>query len=212
MRNKLLLPIFGVLSIIFIASFFVMSPTFITENDDGKHFEDSDYSFDMNNDWTVFEYDDLVKTPFLSTSPDLIILNPMSKSQFSHYDGDLDELEDEVINTSSTNEFDVAIVKTEITKHDSLPDGVTLADAYKADSLYSLMSSTGGFNLQENTPLTISGKEAYQFTYVVSGVTYYDTWINNNGHYIRILSQAPSGYYDDAQSQFNRIVDTFNVK
>lgn len=212
MRNKLLLPILGLLAIVFIAAFFMMSPTFITNNGDSKHFEDEDISFDMGNDWTVYEYDDVLKTPFLSTSPDSIILNPVSKSQFSNYEGDLDELQDEVINTSSTNEFDVAIVKTEITKHDSLPEGVTLDDAYKADSLYSLMSSSGKFNLQDTTALDIGGKDARQFTYVVSSVTYQDTWVENNGHYIRVLSQAPTGFFSDAKTEFDYLISTLNVK
>ena len=212
MRNKLLLPILGVLSIIFIASFFIMAPTYITDNGNSKHFEDKDLSFDMSREWSVYEYDDLLKTPFLSSSPDLIILNPSNKSQFSNYNGSLEALQDDVINTSSTNQFDVAIVKTEITKHDSLPQGVSLADAYKADSLYGLMSSTGGFNLQGDTALTISGKNAHQFNYVVSNVIYQDTWIENNGHYIRDLSQAPSGFFDQAKTQFYFVINLLNIK
>lgn len=212
MRNKLLLPILGILSIIFIASFFMMSPTFITNNGDSKHFEDNDMSFDMSNEWTVYEYDDVLKTPFLSTTPNLLILNPVSKSQFSNYEGNVSELEDEVINTSSTNDFDVAIVKTEITKHDSLPEGVTLDDAYKSDSLYSLMSSSGKFNLEDTKALEISGKNARQFTYVVSSVTYQDTWVENKGHYVRVLSQAPTGFFNEAKTQFDYLISTLNIK
>ncbi|MBR0473077.1 MAG: hypothetical protein IJI98_10330 [Methanosphaera sp.] len=212
MRSKVLLPIIGVLSIIIISLFFVMSPTFITNNGDSKHFEDNDLAFDMTNNWTVYEYDDIIKTPFLSSSPDSIIINPISKSQFSYYDGNVEELQDDVINTSSTNQFDVAIVKTEITKHDSLPKGVTLDDAYKADTLYSLMSGSGKFNLEETKTLNVNGKNARQFKYTVSLVTYQDTWIENNGHYFRVLSQAPTDFYADAQTQFDYLISTLVIK
>ncbi|RAP53599.1 MAG: hypothetical protein BZ138_00370 [Methanosphaera sp. rholeuAM270] len=212
MRNKILLPIICVLSVVFIASFFILSPIYITDNGDTKHFDDKDMSFDMSNEWTVYEYDDILKTPFLSSSPDSLILNPVSKSRFTNYAGNLDDLEDDVINTSATNDFDVAIVKTEITKHDSLPNGVTLNDAYKADSLYSLMSSTGGFNLVEDKELNVNGKNAHQFIYTVSSVTYQDTWVENNGHFIRVLSQAPNGFYNDAQKEFDYLISTLNVK
>lgn len=214
LRNKFLLPIIGILSVVFIASFFLITPTYVTDNGDYKHFEDNDLSFDMSESWTVYDYDNVLKTPFLSGSPESIIVNPADSSQFSNYNGSLDDLSsgDEVINTSATNAFDVAIVKTEISKYDSLPDGVTLEDAYKADSLYSLMSSSGKFNLESDSSMTVGDKQAHQFKYVVSYVTYHDTWIEDNGHYIRVLSQASNSVYDNAEPQFDYLISTLNIK
>lgn len=214
LRNKPLLLLLGVLAIIFIALFFVLSPNFITENGDVKHFEDNDISFDMANSWTVYEYDDALKTPFLSSSPNSIIVNPVDSSQFSYYNGSFEDLtsDGQVLNTSATNATDVVIVKTEITKYDSLPEGVTLNDAYKADSLYSLMYSSNKFNLENDTSMTIDDKQAHQFVYTVSYVTYKDTWIENNGHYIRVLSQAPNTVYPNAQPQFDYLISTLKIK
>ena len=62
LREKSILLILSILSIVFIALFFVITPSFITENGEAKHFEDNDYSFDMSNSWTVNEYDDFLKT------------------------------------------------------------------------------------------------------------------------------------------------------
>ncbi len=214
LREKSILLILSVLSIVFIALFFLITPNFITDNGDVKHFECNDYSFDMSSTWTVNEYDDLLKTPFLSNSPNSIILSPVDDSQFSYYNGSRDDLtaNGTVLNTSTTNATDVVIVKTEIIKYDSLPDGITLDDAYKADSLYSLMYDSGKFMMVNDTPMTIDGKNAHQFNYVVSYVTYQDTWIEDNGHYIRIKSQAPNAFYDNAVPQFDYLVNSFKVK
>ena len=156
MREKAVVILLFVVSIILIALFFVITPSFITDNGDFKHFEDNDMAFDMYDDWTVYEYDDPIKTPFLSTSPNTLLLNPVNSDKFNYSTDSIDTSvsEGEVINTGTTNAFDVAIVKTEISKIDSLPEGVTLDDAYKADSLYPLMSSSGGFNLENDTALT----------------------------------------------------------
>lgn len=214
MRDRAILIILSVLSIVLIALFFVVTPGFITDNGDVKHFECSDYSFDMSKSWTVNEYDDLLKTPFLSNSPDTIILNPVDDSEFSYYNGSREDLtaNGTVLNTSTTNATDVVIVKTEIIQYDSLPDGITLEDAYKADSLFNLMNASGQFLMQNDTAMTIDGKNAHQFNYEVSYVTYQDTWIESNGHYIRIKSQVPNGFYENAEPQFNYLVETFKVK
>lgn len=214
MRERAILLILSVLSIVFIALFFMITPSFITDNGDAKHFDCSDYSFDMSSAWTVNEYDDLLKTPFLSNSPKSIILNPVDESQFSYYNGSRDDLtaNGTILNTSTTHATDVVIVKTEIIQYDSLPDGISLDDAYRADSLYSLMNETGQFAMINDTPMTIDGKNAHQFTYTASYVTYQDTWIESHGHYIRIKSQAPNGFYDNAVSQFDYLVNTFKVK
>ncbi len=214
MRERSIVLILGVLSIVFIALFFVITPSFITDNGDVKHFEDNDYSFDMSNTWTVNEYDDLLKTPFLSTSPNSIIVNPVNNNQFKYYNGSVEDLKSNgtILNTSTTNATDVVIVKTEITKYDSLPNGITLDDAYKADSLYSLMYDSGKFDMVNDTVMSIDGKNAHQFNYRVSYITYQDTWIENNGNYIRILSQAPNSVYENALPQFDYLLNTFKVK
>lgn len=214
LREKSILLILSILSIIFIALFFVITPSFITENGEAKHFEDNDYSFDMSNSWTVNEYDDFLKTPFLSSSPNSIIVNPVDTNQFSYYNGSVEDLtaNGSILNTSTTNATDVVIVKTEITKHDSLPDGITLDDAYKSDSLYSLMYDSGKFEMVNDSAMMIDGKNAHQFNYRVSYVTYQDTWIESNGHYIRILNQAPNSVFDNAAPQFDYLLNTFKVK
>ena len=214
LRNKSLIIVLFVLSIVFISMFFVASPNFITQNGDYKHFEDNDLSFDMLSSWTVYEYDDPIKIPFLSNSPDSLLLNPVNDSQFSAYDGNVEDLtaNGTVLNTSTTSATDVIIVKTEISKVDSLPDGVSLETAYKSDSAYAIMESTGEFVLNNDTALTIDGKQARDFLYTAGSVTYKDTWIQSNGHYYRILSQAPNGYYDEAKPQFDHIVETMKIK
>ena len=214
LREKSMVLILSSLSIVLIGLFFVISPNFITENGDVKHFEDNDYSFDMSKSWTVNEYDDLLKTPFLSSSPNSIIVNPVDSNQFKYYNGSVEDLtaNGTVLNTSSTNATDVVIVKTEITKYDSLPNGITLDNAYQSDSLYSLMYDSGKFDMVNDTVMTIDGNNAHQFNYRVSYVTYQDTWIESNGKYIRILSQAPNSVYDNALPQFDYLISTFKVK
>lgn len=213
MKDNILAPILLVLSVILIASFFIVTPNYVTENGDVKHFEAQDFSFDMAKSWTVYEYDDFLKTPFLSNSPDSIIINPVDPSQFSYYNGSFEDLAPNgVLNTSTTNATDVVIVKTEISKHDSLPEGVTLDNAYKSDSLYQLMDSSGQFSMGNNSSLEISGKQARQFNYAVGYTSYMDTWIESDGHYYRILSQAPNSVFKNAQPQFDFIVETFKVK
>ena len=213
LREKPLILILFVASIILIAAFFLVTPSFISENGEYKHFEDNDISFDMYNSWTVYEYDDTLKKPFLSTSPDSIILNPVDKSQFSFDNGqEANTTSDGVINTATTNAYDVAIVKTEISKVKSLPDGVTLDDAYKSDSLYSLMNSSGQFQLINDTAITVSDRPAHQFIYQVSGTTYHDTWVEADGYYLRIDSQAPGGFMNDVKPQFDYLISTLKIK
>ena len=213
MREKSTILILFIASIILIAAFFLITPSFITDNGDFKHFEDNDMSFDMYNTWTVYEYDDALKKPFLSTTPDSILLNPVDDSQFSFDNGQAANTSSEgVVNTGTTNAYDVAIVKTQITKINSLPDGISLDDAYKSDSLYSLMTGSGQFQLINDTALTVSGKPAHQSIYKVSGTTYHDTWIDANGYYLRVNSQAPSGFMDDVQPQFDYLISTLNIK
>ena len=214
LREKSIVLILAVLSIVLIVLFFVISPNFITENGDVKHFEDNDYSFDMSKSWTVNEYDDLLKTPCLTSSPNSIIVNPVDSNQFKYYNGSVEDLtaNGTILNTSSTNATDVVIVKTEITKYNSLPNGITLDNAYQSDSLYSLMYDSGKFDMVNDSVMTIDGKNAHQFNYRVSYVTYQDTWIESNGQYIRILSQAPNSVYDNAVPQFDFLLNTFKVK
>lgn len=196
-----------------ISSFFMIVPNYLTVNGNVKHFESDDYSFDMSKSWTVYEYDDILKTPFLSRSPKSIIVNPVDTSQFSYYNGSFDDLsKNGVLNTSTTNATDVVIVKTEISRVESLPEGVTLDNAYKSDSLYNLMDSSGQFSMGNTSSLQISGKQARQFNYNVGYTVYKDTWIESNGHYYRILSQAPNPVYKNAQPQFDFIVESFKVK
>lgn len=192
----------------------MFSPTFITDNGDVKHFEDNDLSFDLSKAWTVYEYDDPIKTPFLSGSPSSLLINPGNNSQYSYYNGSVEDLtaNGTILNTSATNATDVVIVKTEISKQDSLPDGVSLEEAYKSDSLYNVMGSSGKFSLSNQSAIEIDGKQAYQFVYTVSYVTYQDTWIDNNGHYIRVLSQAPTTVFSNAKPQFDFTLDTLKIK
>lgn len=213
MKTKIIVPILLILSVLMISSFFVIVPNYLTVNGNVKHFESDDYSFDMSKSWTVYEYDDILKTPFLSRSPESIIVNPVDTSQFSYYNGSFDDLsKNGVLNTSTTNATDVVIVKTEISRVESLPEGVTLDNAYKSDSLYNLMDSSGQFSMGNTSSLQISGKQARQFNYNVGYTVYKDTWIESNGHYYRILSQAPNPVYKNAQPQFDFIVESFKVK
>ena len=130
-----------------------------------------------------------------------------------YYNGSFDDLsKNGVLNTSTTNATDVVIVKTEISRVESLPEGVTLDNAYKSDSLYNLMDSSGQFSMGNTSSLQISGKQARQFNYNVGYTVYKDTWIESNGHYYRILSQAPNPVYKNAQPQFDFIVESFKVK
>ena len=209
MNSKLLSIILIICSIGLIAGYFVFTPTFIHQNGDVKHFSDSDLSFDIPNSWTVYEYDDPIKTPFLSSSPSSIIVNPASQSTYSYYDGNISELEQNgVLNTSATSATDVAIVTCEISKMDKLPEGVTLDNAYQSDSIYGIMESSGKFNLESATVIQVDGKNARQFVYTVGYTNYKDTWIEANGHYYRVLCQAPNTFYSDAESVFDTIVNS----
>ena len=209
MNSKLLSIILIICSIGLIAGYFVFTPTFIHQNGDVKHFSDSDLSFDIPNSWTVYEYDDPIKTPFLSSSPSSIIVNPASQSTYSYYDGNISELEQNgVLNTSATSATDVAIVTCEISKIDKLPEGVTLDNAYQSDSIYGIMESSGKFNLESATVIQVDGKNARQFVYTVGYTNYKDTWIEANGHYYRVLCQAPNTFYGDAESVFDTIVNS----
>ena len=209
MNSKLLSIILIICSIGLIAGYFVFTPTFIHQNGDVKHFSDSDMSFDIPNSWTVYEYDDPIKTPFLSSSPSSIIVNPASQSTYSYYDGNISDLEQNgVLNTSATSATDVAIVTCEISKMDKLPEGVTLDNAYQSDSIYGIMESSGKFNLESATVIQVDGKDARQFVYTVGYTNYKDTWIEANGHYYRVLCQAPNTFYGDAESVFDTIVNS----
>lgn len=212
--TKILLPLMLIASIVLIAGFFALTPTYIVANGDVKHFEDSDMSFDLAGTWTVYEYDDPLKTPFLSSSPSTLLLNPGNSSQYSYYNGSLDNLTSNgtVLNTSATNATDVVIVKTEISKMDSLPQGVTLDNAYQSDSMYSLMEGTGNFQLNNQTTFDLNGQTAHQFDYTVTYTRYQDTWIQANGHYYRILSQAPTTVFDEAEPSFNVTLNSFKLK
>ncbi len=191
----------------------MMTPTYLQNNGDMKHFEDSDVSFDINSTWTVSQYDNAILVPFLSGSANSLTLTPTSKTAYS-YQGDISNLtsDGKVLNTSTTNATDVVIVQSEITKMDSLPDGVSIDDAYKSDSLYKVMENTGSFNLDNQTTVDINGKPAHQFRYTVTYTQYVDTWIEDNGHYYRILCQAPSTVFGSAESQFDIILGSFKIK
>ena len=58
MKTKILPYILLICSVVIIALFFMLTPTYLTANGDMNHFEDNDYSFDLPNTWTVYEYDD----------------------------------------------------------------------------------------------------------------------------------------------------------
>ncbi|MDO5825792.1 MAG: hypothetical protein BZ137_02335 [Methanosphaera sp. rholeuAM130] len=213
MKSKILSILLIICSIALIAGFFIFTPTYIQTNGDVKHFSDSDMSFDIPNTWTVYEYDDATKTPFLSSSPASIIVNPASQSTYSYNDGNLTEItENGALNTSATSATDVAIVTCEISKMDSLPEGVTLDNAYQSDSIYGIMESSGKFNLDSATVIQVDGKDARQFVYTVSYTKYKDTWVESNGHYYRILCQAPNTFFDEAESVFDTIVNTMKLK
>lgn len=213
MKSKLLSIILIFLSVILIAGFFIFTPSYLTDNGDVNHFSDKDISFDLPKSWTVYEYDDPIKTPFLSSSPSSIILNPASNSTYTYYDGNISDLSNgTVLNTSATSATDVAIVKTEISKIDSLPEGITLDNAYQSDSIYGVMGQTGKFNLESTNVLEIDGKQARQFVYSVSYTEYKDTWIESNGHYYRVLSQTPNTFYSEAEPIFDKIIETMKIK
>lgn len=214
MKNKIFLILLAIASVILIAGFFVMTPTYLQLNGDVKHFEDSDMAFDINSTWTVGQYDDALLVPFLSGSPSSITLAPTSKTAYSYYNGSVEDLtaNGTVLNTSTTNATDVVIVQTEITKMDKIPDNLTIDQAYKSDSLYKVMENTGSFNLDNQTTLQINGKTAYQFRYTVTYTQYVDTWIESNGHYYRILSQAPTSVFSSAQPQFDYTLNSLQIK
>lgn len=214
LKNKLLLLLFFIASIVLISGFFTLTPTYIENNGNVRHFEDNDMSFDMASSWTVYDYDNPLKTPFLPNSPSTLLLNPGNNSQYSYYNGSISDLTSDgsVLNTSATNATDVVIVKTDITKLDSLPEGVTIDTAYKSDILYRLMNGTGDFKIDKQTTFDLNGKTAYQFEYTVSYITYQDTWIEHNGHYYRILSQAPSSVFNKASNEFNITLNSFKLK
>lgn len=214
MKNKIFLPLLFIASVILIAGFFMMTPSYLQLNGDVKHFEDSDMSFDMNSTWTVGQYDDALLVPFLSGHPSSITLAPTSKTAYSYYNGSIDDLtaNGTVLNTSTTNATDVVIVQTEITRMDKIPDNLTIDQVYKSDSLYKVMENTGSFVLDNSTTLTIDGKTAHQFRYTVTYTQYVDTWIESNGHYYRILSQAPTSVFPVAQEQFDYTLNSLKIK
>ena len=74
------------------------------------------------------------------------------------------------------------------------------------------MYDSGKFEMVNDSAMMIDGKNAHQFNYRVSYVTYQDTWIESNGHYIRILNQAPNSVFDNAAPQFDYLLNTFKVK
>ncbi|MCD7782119.1 MAG: hypothetical protein LUG89_05440 [Methanosphaera sp.] len=211
--KNILLILLVIASIVLIAGFFVMSPTYISSNNDVKHYEDNDISFDLPSTWTVSDYDNALLTPFLGSSPSTITVAPNSDNEYSYYNGSVDELSNgTVLNTSTTNATDVVIVQTEISRMDEISDNYTLEEAYKSDSIYGVMGGTSSFELVNSTSTQINGMNAYQFVYTVSYTTYQDTWIEYNGHYYRILNHAPTSVYDTAESQFNVILNSFQVK
>lgn len=213
LKTKIILPILLIASVVLIAGFFALTPSYIQTNGDLKHFEDGDMSFDLPAAWTVYEYDDPIKTPFLSNNPKDIIINPTNQSEYSYSNGTLNETGNStILNTSATNATDVVIVQTEITKMDSLPNGTTIDNAYQSDSIYKLMEGTGNFQLNNQTTFDINGHTAHQFVYTVSYTVYQDTWIEANGHYYRVLSQAPTTVYDEAQSSFNVTLSSLKLK
>ena len=57
LKNKLLLLLFFIASIVLISGFFTLTPTYIENNGNVRHFEDNDMSFDMASSWTVYDYD-----------------------------------------------------------------------------------------------------------------------------------------------------------
>lgn len=214
MKTKIITIILFVLSIILIAGFFFVTPAFMQTNGEYKHFEGSEIAFDLAPTWTVYEYDDPIKTPFLTSTPNEILLNPVNSSQYSYINENLSDVtsKNTVLNTSTTNATDVVIVKTIITKINSLPEGISIDNAYQSDSLYGIMNGSGTFEIVSNSTFDINGKTAHQFIYDVSSIRYQDTWIEANGHYYRIQSQAPLGVYSDAESTFNITTHSFKIK
>jgi len=214
MKFKALPYILLICSVVLIALFFMLTPTYLTANGDMNHFEDNDYSFDLPNTWTVYEYNDAIKTPFLSSSPSSIILNPTSKKIYNDNEAAISQLENssDLINTSATNVTDVYIIKAEISKFDKLPNGVSFEEAYKSDSIYGVMEGSGQFNLESSEPVTISGKNAMRFNYNVGSTSYRDTWVESNGHYYRFFGQCPSGISSDVFGVFDTIENSWKIK
>lgn len=214
MRSNIITVILFVLSIILIAGFFFVTPSFMQSNGEYKHFEGSEVSFDLAPTWTVYQYDDPLKTPFLSSNPNEILLNPVDSSQYNYVNENLSDVtsDNSVLNTSTTNATDVVIVKTVITKINALPEGVSIDNAYQSDSLYGIMSGTGTFDMVSNSTFDLNGKTAHQFIYDVSSIRYQDTWVEANGLYYRIQSQAPISVYDDAEGTFNITTQSFTIK
>lgn len=214
MKSKVLSIALLLCSVVFIAAFFMLTPSYVTGSGDVKHFEDNDYSFDLPNTWTVYEYDDPIKTPFLSSTPSSIILNPSNSRMYNDNQEELEALENssEVINTSATSATDVLIIKAEIQKMDSIPDGVSFEEAYKSDSIYGVMESSGQFNLESSEAVTVSGKNAMRFTYTVGSTSYRDTWVESNGHYYRFFAQCPTGVASETASVFDTIENSWIIK
>lgn len=214
MKSKLLAGVLLILSVMLIGGFFYLTPTYIQDAGDLKHFEDADLSFDLSKNWTVYEYDDAIKTPFLSSSPSHLILTPVDNSMYSYYEGDVEDLtaNGTVLNTSTTNATDVVIVQTEIAKIKSLPEGFSLDNAYQTDSIYRMMASSGKFHLVSDTALEVDGHQAHQFVYDVSYSRYQDTWIQGDGNYYRVFSYSPTTVYGEAEPIFNQTLSTLKIK
>ncbi len=212
-RYTLLLALLIIASVVMIWSFFTMTPTYLESDGNITHYEDDDISFNIPATWTVYEYDDPLFTPFLTSTPSELLLNPSSGNEYSYYNGSTDEVSnDTLLNTSATNATDVVIVQTQITKVDSLPEGISIEEAYKSDSIYQVMAGTGNFELNNQTTMDINGDKAYEFVYTVTYTKYQDIWIEHGGSYYRILSQAPITVYSTSADDFDVITDSFQIK
>ncbi len=209
MQNKFIVPLLLLASIILVVGFFLITPTFVTTNGDLKTFQDNEVSFTYPSNWTAYDYENPMKIPFLSSTPDELEIDPQNTDAYNQYNNNTTLINS---NGTATNASDVLIIKTQISKVKSLPTGISLANAYQSDSLYKLMSSTSSYGMISNRSITVNGHQGYQFVYKVSSSTYQDTWIEYNGHYYRILSQSPTTVYDHVEKDFNNTVNSFKLK
>ena len=211
MTKKIIAPIILlILSVILIIGFFTLTPDYVHITGDQKHYEDNAISFNYPNTWTLWDYENPLKTAILSNTPNQLELDPDNTTR---YDSNLNNNSSSVVTSGGAqNASDVIIIKTQITR-EKLSDGLSLDNAYESNNLYKLMKDTQTYEMVSNNSTTINNHQAKIFVYEVSSKTYQETWIQaDNGDYYKILSECPTGIYRTVQNEFNSIVNSFIIK
>ncbi|MDO5851831.1 MAG: hypothetical protein Q4Q23_05030 [Methanobacteriaceae archaeon] len=209
-KNIIISIILLLLSVILITGFFSLTPDYVQITGTQKHYEDSAISFDYPNTWTLWDYENPLKTSILSDSPNQLELDPDNTTK---YNTQLNNNSSSVVNSNGAqNASDVIIIKTEITR-ETLNGSLSLDNAYESNNLYKLMKDTASYKMVSNNSTTINKHQAKIFVYEVSSKTYQETWIQaSNGQYYKILNECPTALYKTVQQEFNIIINSFNIK